>query len=38
MQMESLEHDRRAALPLGEHAIDVGRPGEALGRQGMSAV
>ena len=26
--MEALEHDRRAALPFGEHALDVRRAGE----------
>src|SRR5918995_5100491 len=31
MQMQALEHDRGAALPLGEHAIDVRRAGEAAG-------
>ena len=24
VQVQPLEHDRRAALPFGEHAIDVG--------------
>jgi hypothetical protein len=34
VQVQPLEHDRRAALPFGEHAIDVEGPGEARGTPG----
>jgi hypothetical protein len=34
VKVQPLEHNRRAALPFGEHAINVGDPGEAGGPPG----
>ena len=34
VEVEALQDDRRPALPFGQHAIDVGRPGEAGGTPG----